>query len=141
MVGTTPLLSDGGIVADVEAGVRRGLAEAGALRSGMDYPRVVVEVLRLDVASEGIARFAPDLPLARGTRVGVVARAWIERGPDSGSERDTGDMQAGEVLATEEDARLNALRFSDGARAAARRLGERLGRKIMGRPEPALDGL
>jgi hypothetical protein len=141
VVGTVPLVADAGVVGEVEAGVRHGLAQAGALRSGQDYPRVVVEMLRLDSASEGIARFAPDLPLARGTRIGVVARAWVERGPDGGRERDTGDMQASEVLASEEDARLNALRFSDGTRAAARRLGERLARNIMGQPEPSLDGL
>ena len=97
VVGVSPLVADASVVAEVEAGVRSGLAGEGRCASGSGYPRVVVEVLRIDAASEGIrpcraARAArrseacpcaggPLAPLARGTRVGVLARAWVERAP------------------------------------------------------------
>ena len=45
------------------------------------------------------------MPLARGTRVGAVARAWIERTAEGVKERDTGDLRALEVIAVESDAR------------------------------------
>ncbi|MEO7113076.1 MAG: hypothetical protein ABI183_21740, partial [Polyangiaceae bacterium] len=67
---------------EVVAGVRDMLAKEGALSPGVNYPRVEVEVIRADETSEGIA--AVDTPSghvarARGTEVGVVARAWIAR--------------------------------------------------------------
>ncbi len=136
VVGAPPLAGDAALVAEVEAGVRYGLAEMGALRAGRDYPRVVVELLRLDVASEGIARLGPDLPLARGTRVGVVARAWVERSEAAPRERDTGDTRTWDVMAAESDARQEALRFGDATRASARRLGGHLARRVLGLPSP-----
>jgi hypothetical protein len=158
VVGASPLVADTAVVAEVEAGIRVGLARAGALRSSGGYPRVVVEVLRMDETSEGIAAVpggaspptvggpalspgAPLAPLARGTRVGILARAWIERGADGARERETGDMRTTDVRAAELDARLEALRQDDAARAAARRLGERLARRILGEPETPDDGM
>src|SRR4029077_18647847 len=86
VAGISPLAADASVVAEVEAGVRAGLARAALLRGGGGYPRVVVEVLRIDAQSEGIAAVpggarppevggvpvagaGPLQPLARGTRV------------------------------------------------------------------------
>ncbi len=158
VVGASPLVADASVVSEVEAGVRAGLARGGGLRTGADYPRVVVEVLRIDAASEGIAAVpggsrgfsvgglpvapggAPS-PLARGTRVGVVGRAWVERAPGGARERDTGDLRAVDLMGAEGDARLEALRFDDASRAAARRLGERLARRLLGEPDAPDDGM
>jgi len=148
VVGTSPLVADPAVVAEVEAGVRAGLARAGGLKAGSEYPRAVVEVLRIDAASEGIA-VADGLgatpgtpgPLARGTRIGVLARAWVERVPNGPHERDTGDVRTVETMAVEGDARLEALRLDDASRAAARRLGERLARRLMGEPDAPDDGM
>lgn len=158
VTGITPLVADASVVAEVEAGVRAGLARAALLRGGGGYPRVVVEVLRIDTQSEGIAAVPggvrpPDVggvsiggvgplqPLARGTRVGVVARAWLERSEGGPKERQTGDLRTVDVMQLEGDARLEALRLDDTSRAAARRLGEKLARRVLGEPEAPDDGM
>jgi hypothetical protein len=158
VVGTTPLVADASVVAEVQAGLRAGLARGGALRGGNDFPRVVVEVLRIDTTSEGIAAVpggirapsaggfplapgGPLAPLARGTRVGVLARAWVERAPGGPHERETGDLRAADVMQAEGDARLEALRLDDASRAAARRLGVRLARRVLGEPDAPDDGM
>jgi hypothetical protein len=148
VVGTTSLVADAACVGEVEAGVRIGLARAGALQAGSGFPRVVVEVLRIDAASEGV-RAASELgsspgekaPLARGTRIGIVARAWVERSAGAPHERDTGDVRTAELLSVEGDARLESLREADASRAASRRLGERLARRLLGQPEPPDEGM
>jgi hypothetical protein len=158
VAGITPLVADASVVAEVEAGVRAGLARAALLRGGGGYPRVVVEVLRIDAQSEGVAAVpggvrppevggvpntggGPLRPLARGTRVGVVARAWLERAEGGPKERQTGDLRAVDVMQVEGDARVEALRLDDASRAAARRLGERLAKRVLGEPEAPDDGM
>jgi hypothetical protein len=158
VTGVSPLVADASVVAEVEAGVRAGLARAALLRGGSGYPRVVVEVLRIDTQSEGIAAVPggvrpPEVggvivsgagapaPLARGTRVGVVARAWLERADGGPKERQTGDLRTVDVMQVESDARLEAMRLDDASRAAARRLGERLARRVLGEPEAPDDGM
>ncbi|MET0595924.1 MAG: hypothetical protein ABW133_24705 [Polyangiaceae bacterium] len=159
VTGISPLVADASVVAEVEAGMRSGLARAAVLRGGEGYPRVVVEVLRIDAQSEGIAAVpggvqpievagipvtgsqAPLRPLARGTRIGVLARAWVERAEGGPRERETGDLRTVDVMQVESDARLEALRLDDASRAAARRLGERLARRVLGEPEAPDDGM
>jgi hypothetical protein len=158
VVAAQALVADASVVSEVHAGVRSGLARGGALRGGNDYPRVVVEVLRIDAASEGvqavpggtrgatvgglpIAPGGPLAPLARGTRIGVLARAWVERTPGGAHERETGDLRAVDVMQTEADARLEAFRLDDASRAVARRLGERLARRVLGEPDAPDDGM
>jgi hypothetical protein len=147
-VGAPSLAADTAVVAEVEAGVRSGLARAGALQGGNGYPRVVVEVLRIDSTSEAVvvASRGPSLgqaagPISRGTRIGIWARAWLERADGRGRERDTGDVQAADIMAVEPDTRLEALRLDDASRAAARRLGERLARRLLGEPDAPDDGI
>jgi hypothetical protein len=129
-----------GDVIEVVTGARDALAKEGALAPGANYPRVEIEVLRADETSEGIA--APDtpsghVPRARGSEVGIVARAWIARDAGGGHEADTGDMRSfdlvaspgeGDVLAAE------AARHDDALRATARRLGQRLALRVLGHP-------
>ena len=158
VVGVSPLAADASAVSEVEAGLRAELAKGGELRSGGGYPRVVVEVLRIDTESEAIAAVpggmrpeivgglplvasGPSRPLARGSRIGVLARAWLERAPSAPRERDTGDLRAVDVVTVESDARIEALRRDDAARAAARRLGARLARRIRGEPDAPDDGM
>jgi hypothetical protein len=88
-----------------------------------------------------VASADPPRPIARGTRIGVLARAWVERTDGGPKERQTGDLRAVEVMSVESDARLEALRLDDASRAAARRLGERLARRVMGEPEAPDDGM
>jgi hypothetical protein len=123
---------------EVLAGVRDELAKAGALAPGDGYPRCEVEVLRADEASEGIAA-TPNAdgrlePTSRATRVGVLARAWLVRSKDAPRERDTGDVRAMDTIAVTRDARAASFQQTDAVRASARRVGHRLGQRVLGLP-------
>lgn len=131
------------VVQMVLAGVRAELSRAGAARPGAGYPRVVVEVLRVDERSSGIAAVRPNpaagpVPMARGSTIAVLARAWIERAAGS-SERDTGDMSRVENYGADADTELEVVNHDQALRSAARRLGHALGRRILFEPEPNTD--
>jgi hypothetical protein len=65
----------------------------------------------------------------------------VERTPGGPKERDTGDLRAVDVMQAEPDPRLEALRLDDATRASARRLGERLARRVLGEPDAPDDGM
>jgi hypothetical protein len=137
----TRLAPDAAAASALEAGARAALARAGKLRSGSGYPRLELELLRIDDTSEGIAR-VNELPLARATRVAVVARGWVETAKDAPAVRDSGDLRAIETVSTEGgDARLESLRRDAAIRAAARRLGDRMGRLAVGEPIAPDEGI
>lgn len=124
------------------AGARAELSRAGVLAAGQGYPKLRVELLRVDEQASGIsARHVggSSLPLARGSAVGVVARAWVEDAPDSTPGRDTGDLRRIERYASETDPRTEAIRNDEAVRAAARRLGAALARRVIGEPEPGIE--
>jgi hypothetical protein len=132
---------------EVASGVRDELARGGALEAGEGYPRVEIEVLGASAVSEGVAAVAGE-PVARGTGVGVVARAWIARGPGAPPESDTGDLRAEDTIAVDRtaapgagaaDPRAASFHDVDALRAAARRLGRSLARKLMGLPASSED--
>ncbi len=130
---------------EVVAGLREQLARAGALEAGEGFPRVEVEVLRADESSEGIAAGA-NAPVSRATDVGLAARAWIVRVAGAPPESDTGDLRAEETIAVDESAagpnpRAPAFHEADALRAAARRLGRRLGYRVTGQPGSSDDGI
>jgi hypothetical protein len=123
---------------EVVAGVRDELARGALLAPGEGFPRVEVEVLSEGEESRGIASVTGE-PVARATAVGLSARAWIARTAGATPEDDTGDMRAEEVLAVDEvngirDPKASAFHAADGLRAAARRLGRKLGQRLMGLP-------
>jgi hypothetical protein len=123
---------------EVVAGVRDELARFGALASGEAYPRCEVEVLRADEAIEGVGATRSEegalVPAARATQAGLVARAWIVRARGGPRERDTGDVRALEVLSLAPDARSSAFQHADALRAAGRRVGRKVGTRILGLP-------
>lgn len=123
---------------EVVAGVREELARNNALASGDAYPRCEVEVLRADESADGIgATRNPDgvrLPDARATRIGVVARAWIVRAKDGPRERDTGDVRTEGTVAVAPNARAATFQHMDALRAASRRVGTRMGARLLGLP-------
>jgi len=139
------LMADAVAADEVASGVREELARAGALEAGEGYPRVEIEVLRGDEASEGVAAGASG-PVARGTGVAVVARAWVVAGADAPPQGDTGDMRAEESIAVDQtaglggpDPRTSGFHHADASRAAARRLGRKLGAKLLGQPSASED--
>jgi hypothetical protein len=137
---------------EVASGVREELARDGTLQAGDGYPRVEIEVLRETESSEDIAA-QPNGPIARGTDVAIVARAWIARAEGAPPESDSGDLRSQVVIAAEPlpamappdqaaaaaASRSNALHFADALRAAARRLGIQLARKVTGLPAASDD--
>jgi hypothetical protein len=150
------LVADAVAVDEVASGVREELARAGALQGGDGYPRVEVEVLRADETSEGIAAGSTG-PVARGTGVAIVARAWVTAEDGAAPQADTGDMRAEETIAVDDvetggvagtggtgvsaspDPRASAFHHADAARAAARRLGRKLGARVLGQPAASED--
>jgi hypothetical protein len=137
---------------EVVSGVREELARDGALAAGDGYPRVEIEVLRLDESSDGIAAARPVaggplVPHARGTEVGVVARAWVVTAAGGEPQRDTGDVRALDLVGTDDVGgsasggslsapaeRRDAFRHADAVRATAHRDGDRLAQRVLGHP-------
>ena len=118
-------------------GARSELSRAGALSPGAGYPRLVIEVVRSDEVSTGIA-LSPDAgPLARGSGVAVVARGWVIPAPGASSERDTGDIRRIEHVSSHTDPRFDAAHYREALRVAAKAAGRALARRVLGEPEPA----
>ena len=140
---------------EVVSGVREELARDGALAAGDAYPRVEIEVLRIDETSDGIsasrAASGALTPVARGTEVGVVARAWVALSPGAEKVRDTGDVRALDLVASRESASIGGdspgsgardlVAHGDALRAVGRRVGVQLARKILGHPIAADESL
>lgn len=122
---------------DAAAGVRSELAPAGALGHG--FPHVVVEVLRVDERSIGVRSLDGAAPLARGSEIAVVGRAYVLEREDARPSRDTGDMSRTAQFAAGTTPAADAASRSRAVRDAARSLGKALGRALLGLPEP-LDG-
>jgi hypothetical protein len=147
------LVADAVASDEVVSAVREELAKEGALAAGEGYPRVEVEVLRADEASEGIAAPSAALgagaggaPRARATEVGFVARAWVVRAANGERERDTGDVRAMDLVASEvtggvANARADAFHHADALRAVARRVGQRLALRLLGNPTAGDEGV
>jgi hypothetical protein len=123
------------------SGVRAGLGAVGSLEAGKAFPRVVVEVLRVDELPTGIQGSGPELstPLARGSAVGVVARAWIEEGPGKPPVSETGDIRRVEYVGQGSEPLASGYAYTSAVRSAARRVGEALARRILGAAEPGTD--
>jgi hypothetical protein len=128
---------------EVASGVREELARDGALEAGQGWPRVEIEVLRADEASVGIGARA-GVPLARGTEIAVLARAWISPAPGATPRHDTGDMRAAVLIGIDEslggpDPLASGFHYHDALRAAARRLGRKLAQRVLGEPTASED--
>jgi hypothetical protein len=119
--------------AAVLAGVGLALSQEGLLRNGNAYPRIEVELLRIERLSGAVGLSADDRPRARSIGMAVLARAWVAL-PDGTHVEDTGDVReegyraaaargAGEIQSDEE-----------ALQAVALRLGKKLGARILGYP-------
>jgi hypothetical protein len=122
-------------VQDAVTGVRSELGAAQALGSG--FPRVVVEILRVDERSTGVRSTGNSTPLARGSEIVVVGRAQVLEKPDGAPSIDTGDVSRAASFASGTTPSADAAARSRAVRDAARSLGKALGRAVLGLPEPA----
>jgi hypothetical protein len=135
------LVADALAADEVAQGAREELARNGALEGGEGYPRLELEVLRSDESSEGItASPGPGgAPVARATSVSLVARGWVVEQRGAEPQRDSGDLRAEASIAVDEngavpDPRASSFHAADALRSAARRVGSRVARRIMGLP-------
>jgi len=127
---------DAALAAEVAAGARAELARAGELGDRGAPAALEIELLRVDETSEGIALASPGLPLARAVRVAALGRARLRRTGSAAVERDTGDVRASEAVARGAAAAPGLVLRDEAGRAAARRLGEVLVRRLLGFAEP-----
>jgi hypothetical protein len=135
------LVADAVAADEVAQGLREELARYGALESGEGYPRVEVEVLRADESSRGtVAGVSGAIaPSARATAISLVGRGWVVDRAGAEPARDSGDLRAEESVGVDEgevspDPRVGMFHAADALRSAARRLGARIGRRVMGMP-------
>jgi hypothetical protein len=122
----------------VQGAVDGARSELGAAqRLGRGFPRVVVEIVRVDERSIGVQSGPDDVPLARGSEIVVVGRARVLTSESGPASIDTGDVSraaqfgAGSTPSADSAARARAVRD------AARAVGQALGRSILGLPVPA----
>jgi hypothetical protein len=122
------------LVGDTVFGAQTALAREARLGRGA-YPRLMVELLRIDERSSGALDFGGQ-PLARGVSLGLLGRAWVLDAPGATPRFDTGDMRVATDVSAEADPRVDTLRRDDALRSLARRLGEALAGRVLGLPTP-----
>ncbi len=122
------------LIGDAVHGAQTALAREARLGKG-PYPRLVVEVVRVDERSSGVRAFEGQ-PLARGASLGLLGRARVLDAPDAAARFDTGDVRVAADISAEPDPRADALRRDDALRGLARRLGEALAERVLGLPTP-----
>lgn len=125
------------------SGARAELSAAGVLASGGGYPRLKVQLLRVDEGPLAVGMTpGTAAPLGRGTTVGVTARAWVVNQVEGTPQAETGDVRRlAHYQPLGEDPRADALRRQEAVRIAAREVGRALGRLILGYPEAQIEAM
>ncbi len=119
-------------------GARDELAREGALGSA-PFPRLVIEVIRVDELPAGIAMNPGQPALARGAQVGVTAHGWLEERYGGPHVCDTGDVRRVETVAQTADSLGSSLSAVDAIRSAARAAGRGIALRALGVAEPAME--
>jgi hypothetical protein len=118
------------------SGARAELAAAGRIAAGAGYPRLVLDVLRVDELSRGI--FAQQgQPSAGAMSIGVVLRGRVFTADNQDAAIDTGDVRRAVQLTGNSDARADSTARDVALRGAAERAGRAAARIALGLPEPA----
>lgn len=124
--------------AEAVFGAREALSSAGVL-GGAGFPRLVVEVVRVDELPAGIVAPASGSPTGRGADVGVTARGWVEAREGDAPSHDTGDVRRVETVAQGSDSVAGSVFLGDAVQAAAREAGRAVARRAIGLAEPAIE--
>jgi hypothetical protein len=117
------------------SGARAELAAAGRLATASDYPRLAVDLLRVDEVSRAI-HVQSGQPTASGMGIAVVVRARLLLAPEQEPTLDTGDVRRATQLSGDADPRLDSAAYDQAVRAAAERAGRAAARIALGIPEP-----
>jgi hypothetical protein len=108
------------------------------LTAGSGYPRLVVELVRVDERGTAQTLLTQGdgnrVPLASGALVGVTARGWVEVAP-SRVERDSGDVRRTVAFGSEPNPSVDAATREAALLAAGRAAGEGIARRVMGEVE------
>lgn len=119
------------------SGARAELAAAGRLADGSEFPRLVMDLLRVDEVSRGI-HVQDARPRAGGMGVAVVVRGRVLSAADEQQPAlDTGDLRRAAQVAGDADPRLDGASYDAAVRAAAERAGRAAARAAIGIPEPS----
>jgi len=117
------------------SGVRSELAAAGLLAGGATFPRLVLDVLRVDELSRGI-HVQDGQPRASGTIIALTVRGRIFQAENQEARLDTGDLRRSVQVTGDTDARADSAAYDAALRSAAERAGRAVARIAMGIPEP-----
>jgi hypothetical protein len=130
------LVPEPGAAQAVASGARDELAAAGMLGEHSEFPRLVIDVLRVDEVSRGV-RIVTGRPAAGGMSIAVVVRARVFGADSPESLRDSGDLRRAAQAAGDADPRLDGAAYDLALRAAAERAGRAAARAVTGIPEPS----
>jgi len=116
-------------------GARSELAAAGLLASGAGYPRLVVDVLRVDELSRGI-HVQDGQPRAGGMSIALTIRGRIFNAENQEPRLDTGDLRRSVQVSGDSDPRVDSASYDAALRSAAELAGRAVARAALGIPEP-----
>ncbi len=122
-------------------GLRAELSERAAYNWSDGYPRVELEVLRIDEHPLGILVAPGGVPLARGSRISVTAEGWVVQQPGAERTRRTGDVRRSAAYGYAPAAAADSVEREKALREAARAVGQALAARILGLPVPTDDAL
>lgn|GEM_PF-1101422 len=117
------------------SGVRSELAAAGLLSSSAQFPRLVLDVLRVDELSRGINVQAGQ-PRAAGMSIALTVRGRVFQAENQEPRLDTGDLRRSVQLTGDSDPRADSAAYDAALRSAAERAGRAVARIALGIPEP-----
>lgn len=117
------------------SGVRSELAAAGLLANSGQFPKLVLDVLRVDELSRGIHVQAGQ-PRAAGTSIALTVRGRVFQTDNQEARLDTGDVRRSVQVSGDSDARANSAACDVALRSAAEQAGRAVARMALGIPEP-----
>jgi hypothetical protein len=117
------------------SGVRSELAAAGLLASSGQFPRLVLDVLRVDELSRGI-HVQSGQPRASGMSIALTVRARVFQAENQEPRLDTGDLRRSVQVTGDSDPRVDSAAYDAALRTAAEHAGRAVARIALGIPEP-----
>ena len=134
-VGQT-LIPDAIAVQAAMSGARSELAAAGRAQAGSAFPRLVLDVLRVDELSRGV-HVESGQPRAGGMSIALTVRGRLFRAEGQEPSFDSGDLRRAAQVSGDADPRVDGAAYDQALRAAAERAGRAVARSLLGIPEPA----
>jgi len=117
------------------SGVRSELAAAGLLADSGQFPKLVLDVLRVDQVSRGIHVQAGQ-PRAAGMSIALTVRGRVFQADNQEPRFDSGDVRRSVQLSGDSDPRTDSAAYDVALRSAAEHAGRAVARMALGIPEP-----